>query len=84
MPARNPAFDDRKRYALGARAGQTMSVSFTGGGDVELRLLEDDNAEVTEAAHKINAVLKKNGDYTVELSNYGDKPVTVTVTIRIK
>ena len=76
--------DDRKRYSLGARAGQTMSVSFTGEGDVDLRLLEDDNAEVTEAAHKIDAVLKKNGDYTVELSNYGNKPVTVTITIRIK
>lgn len=76
--------DDRKRYALGARAGQTMSISFTGGGDVDLRLLEEDNAEVTQASHKLDATLKKNGDYTVELSNYSDKPVTVTVTIRIK
>ena len=76
--------DDRKRYALGVRAGQSMSVSFTGGGNVDLRLLEEDNAEVTAASHKLDALLKKNGDYTVELSNYSDKPVTITVTIRIK
>jgi hypothetical protein len=76
--------DDRKRYVLGARSGQTMSVSFTGGGDVDLRLLEEDNAEVTQASHKLNAILKKNGDYTIELSNYSDKPVTITVTIRIR
>ncbi|HEY2846564.1 MAG TPA: hypothetical protein VGI80_02035 [Pyrinomonadaceae bacterium] len=76
--------DDRKRYSLGARAGQTMSVSYTAASEVDMRLLEEDNAEVTQAAHKLDAVLKKNGDYTVELSNYGDKPVTVTVAIRIK
>jgi hypothetical protein len=76
--------DDRKRYVLAARAGQTMSVSFTGAGDVDLRLLEDDAAEVTQATHKLDAVLKQNRDYTIELSNYTNKPVTVTVTIRIR
>ena len=76
--------DDRKRFVLGARVGQTLSAAFTGAGDVDLRLLEDDNAEVTQASHKFDAVLKKNGDYTVELSNYTKKPVTVTLTVRIK
>ena len=76
--------DDRKRFVLGARSGQTLSASFTGGGDVDLRVLEDDNAEVTQGPHKLDAVLKKSGDFTVELSNYSDKAVTVTLTIRIR
>jgi hypothetical protein len=76
--------DDRKRFVLGARSGQTLSASFTGGGDVDLRVLEDDNAEVTQGPHKVGAVLKRSGDFTVELSNYSDKPVTVTLTIRIR
>jgi len=76
--------NDRKRYVLGARAGQTMSVSYTGGGDIDLRLLEEDNAEVTQASHKLDAALKKSGDYTIELSNYTGKPVTITVTVRIR
>jgi hypothetical protein len=76
--------DDRKRYVLGARSGQTISVAFTGEGDVDLRLLDDDAAEVTQAAHKLDAVLKRNGDFTLEVSNYGKKPVTVTITIRIR
>ena len=76
--------DDRKRYVLGARAGQTMSISFTGGGDVDLRLLEEDNAEVTQASHKLDAALKKSGDYTIELSNFSGKPVTIRVTVRIR
>jgi type 1 fimbria pilin len=76
--------EDRKRYSLGARAGQTMSMSYTAATDIDLRLLEEDNAQVTQAAHKLDARLKKSGDYTIELSNYGDKPVAVTITIRIK
>jgi hypothetical protein len=75
--------DDRKRYVLGARSGQTMSVAYSGEGDAGLRLL-DDEAEVSESSHKINAVLKKNGDFTFELSNYGDRPITLTVTVRIR
>lgn len=76
--------NERKRYVLGARSGQTMSVAFTGAGDIDLRLLEEDNAEVTQGPHKLDAVLKRFGDYTVELSNYSRKPVTVNITIRIR
>jgi hypothetical protein len=75
---------DRKRLLLGARSAQTLSVSYTGGGDVDLRLLEDSYAEVTQGPHKLDAVLKRSGDFTIELSNYSEKPVTVTLTIRIR
>jgi len=76
--------NDRKRYMLGARAGQTMAVSFTGEPDVDLRLLEDESAEVTQGQHRLDAVLKRSGDYTLEVSNYNDKPVTVSLSVRIR
>jgi len=76
--------NDRRRFVLGARAGQLMAVSFTGEPDVDLRILEDSNAEVTQGQHRLDAMLKRSGDYTVEVSNYNDKPATVTLTVRIK
>jgi hypothetical protein len=73
--------DDRKRYTLGARAGQTLTVSVNTS-DAALRLLGDTDA--AEGKNSINAKLPKSGDYTFEISNYSDKPIQVTVTVSIK
>jgi hypothetical protein len=73
--------DDRKRYILGARAGQTLSVSLSGAGDVGMRVLDTDVSEITK---RINTRLTSSGDHTFEVSNYGAKPVTVTITVRIQ
>jgi len=73
--------EDRKRFTLGARAGQIMSVSVDSP-QVTTRLLED--ALVTEGANGFTARLPKTGTYTVELSNYEETPVEVTLTVGIK
>jgi hypothetical protein len=73
--------DDRKRFTLGARAGQTMTVKVNSD-KISIRLLED--AMVTEGANAFTAKLPKNGTYTIELSNYEEGPVEVTLTVGIK
>jgi hypothetical protein len=73
--------DDRKRFTLGARAGQTMTVKVNSD-KISIRLLED--AIVTEGANAFTAKLPKSGTYTVELSNYEEGPVEVTLTVGIK
>ncbi len=73
--------DEGKRLIVGARGGQTLSVSLNTD-KVEARLLED--AEVTEAGNGFSAKLPKNGDYTIQLANYSKTDQTVIVTIKIK
>jgi hypothetical protein len=72
---------DRKRFTLGARAGQVMTVKVNSE-KVSVRLLED--ALVTEGANSFTAKLQKNGTYTIELSNYEEVPVVVTLSVGIK
>jgi hypothetical protein len=73
--------DDRKRFVVGARAGQRLSVS-TNSTDAQLRLLEE--ARVTEGINNFLAVLPKNGDYTIEILNAADRPIQITVNIKIQ
>jgi hypothetical protein len=72
---------DRKRFTLGARVGQIMSVSVDNP-KISVRLLED--ALVTEGSNGFTARLPKSGAYTVELSNYEETRVEVTLTVGIK
>jgi hypothetical protein len=72
---------DIKRYVLGARAGQILSVSVSTP-KVSLRLLDD--AAVTEGENGFNARLPKNSDYSFELQNISESAVDVTVTVKIK
>lgn len=72
---------DLKRYTLGARAGQTMSVSINTD-KASLRLLDD--ATVTESQNAFTAKLPKNGDYTFEVQNLAEAAIDVTVTVKIK
>ena len=73
--------EDRKRYTVGARAGQTLSVSVSTG-DVELGLMGDYEAKTS--ANSFSLALPKNGDYTFEISNYGEKEIEVAVTVKIQ
>jgi hypothetical protein len=75
------ASEDRKRFTLGARAGQTMTVKVNSE-KISIRLLED--AIVTEGTNAFTARLPKNGTYTIELSNYEEGPVEVSLTVGIK
>jgi hypothetical protein len=74
-------FEEGKRYVLGARAGQTLTVS-ANSDKVSFRLLED--ANVTNNVDGFTARLPKNGNYTVELQNDSDAEIEVTVNIKIR
>lgn len=73
--------NEGKRYVVGARAGQVLDVSVSPD-KANVRLLED--AETTENTNGFSATLPKNGDYTIEVSNFDDKPITVTLNIKIR
>ncbi|MEO6334294.1 MAG: hypothetical protein ABIO91_04855 [Pyrinomonadaceae bacterium] len=70
-----------KRFTIGARAGQMLSVSVDTN-KASLRLLED--AEVKFGTNNFLVMLPKNGDYTVELQNDSDAELAVTVNIKIQ
>ena len=73
--------DGGKRFIVGARAGQTLDVSVNTS-KASLRLLED--AEKTDNTDGFSAALPKNGDYTIEVSNYEKTSISVTLNIRIR
>lgn len=73
--------EDRKRYTVGARAGQLLSVAINTA-DLTLGLMGD--TETTEGKNSFTARLPKNGDYTFEISNYGEKEIEVTITVKIQ
>lgn len=69
-----------KRFVVGAKAGQTLTVSINKKGG-SLRLLED--AEVKDEVTKLTAKLLKNGDYTIELQSFEEVDSDFTLTIKI-
>lgn len=73
--------NEGRRYIVGARSGQTLDVSVNTD-KASLRLLED--AEMTENTNGFSALLPKNGDYTIEVTNYESSPLEVTLNIRIR
>jgi hypothetical protein len=73
--------NEGKRFVVGASAHQTLDVSVNTD-KAAVRLLED--AETTENTNGFSATLPKNGDYTIEISNYEDKPIEVVLNIRIR
>ena len=77
----NVTVDEIKRYSLGARAGQTLTVS-TNTDSVTVSLITGD-ANVTEGMNGFSARLKENGKYVIQLQNIAEKPAAVTVTIEI-
>lgn len=69
-----------KRFILGARAGQTLSVSIDSKSG-SLRLIED--AEIKDEVTKITAKLPKNGDYTFEVQNFEEKDTEFIISVKI-
>ena len=72
---------DMKRYTVGARAGQSMSVSVNTD-KASVRLIDD--ALVTEGENSFTAKLPKNGDYTFEVQNIAETAIDVVVTVKIR
>lgn len=75
------AADEGKRFVVGAKAGQVLTVSIDTD-QAGLRLLED--ASVTFGINNFLARLPKTGDYTIEIRNNSgsDLPVLINVKIR--
>ena len=73
--------DQGKRFIVGARAGQTLTVSIDTD-KASLRLLEE--ADVNFGINNFLVRLPKTGDYTIELQNNSDRELQVTVSIRIQ
>lgn len=70
-----------KRFIIGARAGQTLTVSV----DTEqasLRLL--DEADVKFGINNFLVKLPRNGDYTIEVQNNSADEITVTLNVKIQ
>jgi hypothetical protein len=73
--------DEGKRFIVGARAGQRLTVS-AGNTKAQIRLLED--ARVTEGVNNFVAVLPKTGDYTIEVANQTEQAITLVLNIKIQ
>ena len=70
-----------KRYVVGARAGQTLTVSVDTD-KASLRLLED--ADVKFGINNFLVKLPRSSDYTIEVQNNADGPLTVQINVKIQ
>ena len=72
--------NESRRFLVAARAGQRLDVS-AGSTKAQIRLLED--AQVTEGINNFLAVLPATRDYTIEVTNPTEAPVTLVLNIKI-
>jgi hypothetical protein len=78
--------DDIKRFVVGARAGQTLTVTAAPSDKsktVEVILFKGE-ADTNETANKLTAKLKENGDYVIQIRAFTEKPLKVSVSIEIR
>ena len=75
------AAGEAKRFLVGVRAGQHLTVS-AGSTRAQIRLLEE--ARITEGVNNFTAILPKNGDYTIEVSNPTDESISIVLNIKIQ
>ena len=73
--------DEGRRYIVGARAGQSLTVS-TDSDDGGLRLLEE--VQPVYGINNFLARLPKNGDYTIEIRNHAAETREFLVNIKIQ
>jgi hypothetical protein len=72
--------EEGRRFIIGARAGQTLTVTVDTD-QASLRLLED--ADVKFGVNNFVVKLPSTGDFTIELQNNSDAALPVTVGIKI-
>ena len=73
--------EEGRRYIVGARAGQTLSVTIDTD-KASLRLLEE--ADVKFGVNNFMVILPRSGDYTIEVQNDSDNIITVTLNVKIQ
>ncbi|HSK72277.1 MAG TPA: hypothetical protein VK892_11310 [Pyrinomonadaceae bacterium] len=74
--------NERQRFVVEANRGQTMTVRVNS--DKAAISLRKGDAETTESAGLMRAVLKERGDFVFEVWNNGENEAEFTVTIEIK
>lgn len=75
--------DEIRRFVVGAKAGQTLSASVNSK-NVSIGLMSDDADISDESTAKLTAILKKNGDYVIQIQNLDEKPIETTLKISIQ
>lgn len=78
--------DDIKRFVVGARAGQTLTVTAAPSDKsktVEVILFKGE-ADTNEIENKLTAKLKENGDYVIQIRAFTEKRMNVSVGIEIR
>lgn len=74
-----------KRFKVGARAGQTLTVSFTAENTENITLsLVEGEADVNDSTKSITAKLNQNGDFVIQVQNTYKLPSDVMLTIEIR
>lgn len=78
--------DDIKRFVVGARAGQTLTVTAAPSDKsktIEVTVFKGE-ADTTETDNKLTAKLKNNGDYIIQIRGFTEKEMSVSVSIEIR
>lgn len=78
--------EDLKRFVVGARRGQTLTVTAVPGDrskTIEVSLFKGE-ADANETDHRLTARLKENGDYVIQIRGFTEQEMSVSVTIEIK
>ena len=70
-----------RRYVVGARAGQTLTVTVDTE-EVSIRLLEE--SDVKFGVNNFLVVLPKSGDYTIEVQNNTRGAITASLSLKIQ
>ena len=73
--------EEGRRFIVGARAGQTLTVTVDSD-QASIRLLEE--ADVKFGVNNFVVVLPKSGDYTIEVQNNSNNSITVTLSVKIQ
>jgi hypothetical protein len=74
--------EDIKRFSVGAQAGQYLSVT-SNSKDVSISLIKGD-ADVSKDGDALEATLKQNGEFVIQVQKISDKTVNASVTIEIR
>lgn len=78
--------DDIKRFVVGARAGQILTVTAEPSDkskNIEVMLFTGE-ADTNETDNKLTAKLKRNGDYIIQIRGFTEKRMSVAVSIEIR
>jgi len=77
--------DEIKRFKIGARAGQTLTVSYKSPNAENILLsLVEGEADVAESENPLIAKLNQTGDFIFQVQNTYKLPSEVTLTIEIR